>query len=159
MIGKMKKGKSILGFTAILFAGSFLISGCNQVNQEKKISELIETDLAFSEMSSDKGVKRAFESYISSDEAISDGLLPIDAKNVVLEQFRNCSDSGYVLSWKPLGANIVSSGNIGYTYGIYQIASIDTVTKGTYVTVWKKTKEGNWKFMLDIDNKDLGKIN
>jgi ketosteroid isomerase-like protein len=53
---------------------------------------------------------------------------------------------------------------MGYTYGIYTV-EMDSpegtvVTKeGTYATIWKKDKDGNWKFVLDTGNQGLGKKN
>jgi ketosteroid isomerase-like protein len=32
----------------------------------------------------------------------------------------------------------------------------DTVLRGTYVSVWKKQKDGKWKFMLDTGNEGIG---
>jgi ketosteroid isomerase-like protein len=31
--------------------------------------------------------------------------------------------------------------------------------EGTYVTIWKKGQNGNWKFVLDTGNQGLGKKN
>jgi ketosteroid isomerase-like protein len=160
MIRKMKKGKRLSGIAVAAFAGILIFSACSNLKKEKMISDLMETDLAFSEMSSDKGIKRAFENYIDTSAIVFNANFnPIDGKNAAIEHFRNLTDSGYVISWKPIGADIVSSGNMGYTYGIYQIASIDSVAKGTYISVWKKSKNGSWKLVLDSDNNDLRKIN
>lgn len=156
----MIKGKNIVGVVIAAFALVLLFATCSNVNKERMIAELIETDLAFSEMTGDKGVKRAFGNYIDTNGIlVGVSQMPIDGKNAVIEHFRNYSDSGYVVSWKPLGADIASSGNMGYTYGVYQIASIDSVSKGTYVSIWKKSDKGNWKCVLDSDNEGIGRIN
>jgi ketosteroid isomerase-like protein len=54
---------------------------------------------------------------------------------------------------------VALSGELGYTYGIYEVRSrggIKTIGEGTYVTIWKKDRQGNWKFVLDAGNEGLG---
>jgi ketosteroid isomerase-like protein len=156
----MKKNKSSFYIGIAVVALIMVLSACSKANKEKMIHELMETDLAFSEMSGDKGVKRACLNYIDTNGILlKDGQMPIDGKNAVIEHFRNYSDSGYVLSWKPIGADIAVSGNMGYTYGVYQIASIDSVSKGTYVTIWKKSEKDGWKLVLDSDNEGISQVN
>jgi ketosteroid isomerase-like protein len=151
----MKKGKTFLGNGMIITAIVLMFTTCS-TNKENLISELIQTDLAFSELSGDKGVKRALVDFIDTANLfLANNQMLIDVKNVVIEHFRNSSDSGIVLSWKPLGADITASGNVGYTYGTFKVESIDSVAKGTYVSMWKKDKNGEWKFVLDSDNKEI----
>jgi ketosteroid isomerase-like protein len=65
------------------------------------------------------------------------------------------SDTAYTLSWKPLKAEISKSGDIGYTYGIYELILPDTTLNGTYVNIWKKENDGEWKFVLNSNNSGL----
>ena len=56
-----------------------------------------------------------------------------------------------------VGADISSSGDMGYTYGTYEFASSDrngkpVVDHGKYTTIWKKQKDGSWKVVLDMGN-------
>jgi len=46
---------------------------------------------------------------------------------------------------------------MGYTYGIYALAlnQNDSLSFGTYVSIWKKQKDGTWKFVLDSGNEGL----
>jgi len=46
---------------------------------------------------------------------------------------------------------------LGYTYGIYQFTTPDTITKGTYVSIWKKGADEKWKYVFDSGNQGLGK--
>jgi ketosteroid isomerase-like protein len=78
-----------------------------------------------------------------------------------IEEIYSKPDTSFSLSWEPLNADISSSGDMGFTYGIYTIhmdsPEGDKVTKeGTYVTIWKKNKAGEWKFVLDTGNQGLG---
>jgi ketosteroid isomerase-like protein len=73
-------------------------------------------------------------------------------------------DTSFILSWEPLFADISKSNDLGYTYGVYKVQMDSpegsTVDKeGTYVTIWKKDKNGDWKFVLDTGNQGLGPDN
>lgn len=75
-----------------------------------------------------------------------------------LEEFFSAPDSAYLLTWEPLFAEISSSGDLGYAYGIYTYSSATDSTspssQGTYVSIWKKTPAG-WKYVLDSGNPGL----
>jgi ketosteroid isomerase-like protein len=67
------------------------------------------------------------------------------------------NDSTVQLTWEPEGGDISTSGELGYTYGIYELkGSNDVVERGTYVTIWKKQEDGKWKFVLDSGNQGIG---
>jgi len=156
----MKKAYFFFKLCVSAIALGFIITSCGSKNNQEMLDELLKVDQEFSEMSGDKGVKKAFLSYIdTAGILLRENQMPIDGKQAVIEHFRNYSDSGYVLSWTPLGADIASSGNLGYTYGVYKVESIDKVSKGTYVTIWKKNKKGAWKLVLDSGNNGIGEIN
>jgi ketosteroid isomerase-like protein len=77
------------------------------------------------------------------------------------EKFFSKPDSGYTLTWQPLYADIAQSGELGYTFGIYELKSKNQEGKEmlenvTYVSIWKKDQSGNWKFVLDTGNEGLG---
>jgi ketosteroid isomerase-like protein len=153
----MKKLSNRIVSAGILAVTVIFLNSCQNVKKEKEIAELIKTDQAFSTISSNKGVKRALAEYIdTSDLVFNKDIKPIDGKDAAIKYFSNQSDSGIVFTWKPIGANIVNSGNIGLTYGIYQIESIDSVSKGTYVTVWKKSTDGKWKLALNTGKETFG---
>ena len=136
----------------------FLIFASNSCNQKKILAkknspeEIIKADEAFSALSKKSGMKRAFIEYIA-DEGI---LLrpnhpPIIGANAI-DFLSQANDSSYTLTWSPGGAEIAISGEMGYTYGIYKLETKDTVLRGTYVSIWKKQKDGQWKFILDSGN-------
>jgi ketosteroid isomerase-like protein len=65
------------------------------------------------------------------------------------------SDTAYTLSWQPMNAEISKSGDLGFTYGVYELSIKDSVYKGTYVSIWKKQNDGSWKFVLDSGNEGI----
>jgi ketosteroid isomerase-like protein len=64
------------------------------------------------------------------------------------------ADPGYSLRWHPENGSMVIPGILGYTTGPYEQRSQDeagrtVVTRGTYVSMWKKQDDGTWKIILD----------
>ena len=120
--------------------------------------ELMDVDRAFSKMSEEKGMKNAFLEYIDSNGVLlRPGNLPIagaDAVDYLIQQ----NDTAYTLKWEPRNGAVAKSGELGYTYGIYALrpSQKDTIIYGTYVSIWKKEKNGEWKFVLDTGNEGIG---
>jgi ketosteroid isomerase-like protein len=138
-------------FTCLLFS-------CDQksrTTQQSSTFEILAADMAFSDMSRQVGMKKAFLQYIDNDGT----LLRPDHMPVVgadaIDLLSVLSDTAYTLSWKPLKAEISKSGDIGYTYGIYELILPDTTLNGTYVNIWKKENDGEWKFVLNSNNSGL----
>ena len=66
-----------------------------------------------------------------------------------IEYLTEINDSSYTLTWEPTAAQVSASGDLGYSYGIYNLELQDTTLQGTYLSIWKKQKDGKWKFVLD----------
>jgi ketosteroid isomerase-like protein len=57
-------------------------------------------------------------------------------------------------SWTSEKAVVSSSGDLGYIWGHYQVkaktkAGADTTLTGAYCTIYKKTRSGAWKAVMD----------
>lgn len=67
-------------------------------------------------------------------------------------------DANFQLSWEPVKAEMFPSGTMGYTAGRFTIRGKGktgpTETKGTYLTVWQKQKDGSWKVLADGGSTD-----
>ncbi len=70
---------------------------------------------------------------------------------------QNQKEGGATLTWEPQAAEVARSGDLGYTYGLYTVTTKDTSFQGTYVSIWKKQKDGSWKFVLDTGNPGVGR--
>jgi ketosteroid isomerase-like protein len=133
----------------------FLI-GCNKPTSLDMNKELIDVDRAFSALSKEKGMNHAFLSYVAEDGVmLSPNKMPVVGKNKIGDLFKS-DDSKTVFTWNPLYAEVAKSGDLGYTYGTYEILEGESRQKGTYVSVWKKDTTWEWKFVLDSGNKGLG---
>ena len=128
---------------------------------EKKMVhlELMEADKSFSVLSEQKGMRNAFIECIDSNGVLlRANYLPMVGANAI-DFLIQQDDSGYKLSLNPQHAEVSSSGEWGYTYGIYALRpnSIDTVIYGSYTNIWKKQIDGKWKLLLNSGNEGIGK--
>jgi ketosteroid isomerase-like protein len=154
--------KSISWLIVFLCSFILLFNGCDQAKKhEKMVNELMKLDREFARESVEKGSHTSFLSYIDdSCVLLRPNRAPVIGRNKIEEMF-STPDTSFTLNWEPSFANVAASGDLGYTYGIYSVEMDSpegtTVTKeGTYVTIWKKDKDGNWKFVLDTGNQGLG---
>ena len=84
---------------------------------EKETAVLINTELAFSAMSVEKGMAAAFIAFADKDVVkLSDGRFPIVGKAALEASFKD-APAGFTLSWYPLKAEVSRSADLGYTYG------------------------------------------
>lgn len=111
------------------------------------------TDLAFSQMSEEEGIKKAFAYYADEDVVrLVEGAEPTVGKEALIKHFSGVDESVVTLSWKPIKAEIAQSADLGYTYGKFYLTltdSVETTSTGFYVSIWKKQKDGSWKYVLD----------
>lgn len=130
------------------------------IEQEKQ--KLLQVDVDFSNYSKLYGVNKAFLKYVAENGVLlRQNHYPIVGYDKVKEFFQN-PDTSFTLTWLPDFADVAISGELGYTYGIYKLQVTDdkgqpVIYNGTYVSIWKKDREGNWKFVLDSGNSGLEK--
>lgn len=145
----MKSLVLFLGFCSIL-----LIVSCSE--SVSTLEDLFETDRAFSKLSEETSIEEAFLIYAADNAVIlRDNQMPIIGKADISNSFEGLSGD-VVLTWEPLAGEISKSGDLGYTYGIYEFKKDTSVSKGTYVSIWKKQRDGSWRYVLDTGNEGLG---
>ena len=146
------------GFVILMMIGS-----CENKKDIKQLpvadkKELMEVDRAFSNLSEAKGMKNAFIEFADSNAVLlRPNEMPIVGANAI-DFLIQLNDSDFTLTWQPNNGVISSSGDLGFTYGIYAMKpkSKDTTIYGTYTSIWKKQKDGKWKFILDSGNEGIG---
>ena len=122
-----------------------------RVNAEAARSALLSVDREFSKASADQGAREAFLLFAAKDVRLfrndhfpfvgragaADALAPIAAE----------------WTWTPAFAGVSVSGDLGYSYGIYELRARDparTVSeRGNYARVWKKVND-EWKVVVDV---------
>jgi ketosteroid isomerase-like protein len=154
---KLKKMRAMRPIYLIIF--STLLMGCSsQKKQGMQEQELIETDLAFSEMSMEKGMTSAFVAYCAENGVLlRKDAMPVVGRSAIEMLLGKSDDQTFDLTWEPIHARVSASGDLGYTYGLYTIKLKEAglVSRGTYVSVWTK-ENGSWKWVLDSGNEGLG---
>jgi ketosteroid isomerase-like protein len=128
-----------------------------EVNTAREaLQEIQQTDIDFSNFSKEHGLRKAFLQYIDDDGILMrDNAMPFVGANAI-DYIASRNDSSILLTWEPRGGDVAASGDLGYTYGVYEMKDSVNVQKGTYVTIWKKQPDGKWKFVLDSGNQGTG---
>lgn len=117
---------------------------------------LYETDRRFSQTAGMLGVAEAFRQFLAERAVkLPNGELPIEGRQAIYEHLLQVGDAH--LEWAPVAAEVARSGELGYTWGFYEVRAREpggrTVTGyGKYTTLWQKQPDGAWKVILDIGN-------
>jgi ketosteroid isomerase-like protein len=124
-----------------------------QPDIESERAGLINQEREFLKASQAAGVMKAFQDYMSDAARLHrNGMQPMTEKAAILSYF---SEKERTLRWEPIKADVSRSGDLGYTYGSYEVkaeGASPAVEKGYYVRVWKRNPQGKWKIVLDTTN-------
>jgi ketosteroid isomerase-like protein len=146
-------------FYLVTIISTAMIMSCNMTVSDTsvQIKEMMNADREFSAMSQSKGMKAAFLHYLDSNGVLlRPDHYPIIGKDAI-SFLRAREDSSFTLTWEPQSGELATSGDLGYTYGLYTFLNKDTTFQGVYVSIWKKQNDGDWKFVLDTGNPGVGK--
>ena len=147
----------------LLLSATLLGAGCSSpsgqpnsgIPDDSAKNQLLQADLAFSQLSASHGQQYAYMQYMADQGVL---LRPHHdpMKESMVRLFIQMMDtSKSSMTWRPTDAEVSSSGDLGYTYGVYSYRTRDSLFQGTYVTVWKKDPDGKWKAVLDSGNPGL----
>lgn len=140
----------------LLVTGIFLL-GCAPGGEDEK-SRLLETDRQFARLSVAAGAAEAFHEYLAPNATgMPEGAHPIRGREEIYKRMAP-SQKSYTLAWEPQDGAVARSGELGYTWGLYQVIPADTaageeIEYGKYLNVWQKQPDGAWKVLYDIGNK------
>ena len=120
-------------------------------SQEKSRAEIVQAEKDFAQRAKEKGAADAFYTFADDSAVIKRGSQVIKGKDAIKEFYKKQPASGE-LQWSPDFAD--ASGDLGYTYGKFTFSLKDSTGKlnevhGIFHTVWKRQKDGNWKFVFD----------
>jgi ketosteroid isomerase-like protein len=108
-----------------------------------EVEKIRQTDVEFSLLSKEKGMKEAFLAYVDDNGVLlRPNMMPVVGFDNV-KRFLEEGDTEFTLTWKPLFADVGNSLDLGYTYGTYELSFKDDngiiqTRYGTYVSIWKK---------------------
>jgi ketosteroid isomerase-like protein len=149
---------SLLSIGALLIAmiaspGARRASASSQTTPETL--RLMEAE--FMKAAAERG-SAGYMSYYAEDAVeLPNGADAIQGKIDIAKGMSFLDDKKNRLQWKPVGADISSSGDLGYTYGTFEFQSVGkdgkpSVERGKYTSIWKKQGDGSWKVVLDMGN-------
>jgi len=149
--------KKIL-LSPFLLAACMLTYSCNNnkptnADPETTKKEITQAEKDFEKMAGEKGIAEAFWYFADSNAVIKrqhDSL--IHGKDGIKNYYSAAYFKTATVTWSPDFVDV--AGDIGYTYGKYKWQTKDSAGKtdestGVFHTVWKKQKDGSWKYVWD----------
>ncbi len=118
---------------------------------------LLQMEADFLKAATDRG-SAGYMSYYAEDAVeLPNGEAAIKGKTNIAKTMGFLDEKSNHLTWKPEGADVSSSGDLGYTYGTFEFSTVGkdgkpAVEHGKYTSIWKKQKDGSWKVVLDMGN-------
>ena len=137
---------------ALQFPSNDESSSSSQVDVAKGCATLFAQERKFSQTSAVNGARTAFNLYLADDaRVLRENAAPAIGKSASAALM---PENGRALTWQPSAADISKSGDLGYTYGTFELNTRGvTLQRGSYVRVWKK-HSGKWKVAFDVLSPD-----
>lgn len=143
------------------------VSGCAAVPEDGEDStklreELMQADRAFGAAARERGLDGWME-FMANDATRLPGLgeAPIKGTDAIRKADAPLfADRSRVLLWEPAHAGIFQDSAHGFTTGKYRMVQKtegkeDRVLRtGSYITWWRKEKDGKWRVILDTGAPD-----
>ena len=120
------------------------------VSAQTGLDEMIAAEKNFAAYSVAHSTKEAFLQFIDTGAVMFEKGEPVNGFQLWTKKEKRPG----VLRWRPRYAEIAASGDFGYTAGPWTFQPVtitdSIVANGYFFTVWKKNKDGVWKFILDV---------
>ena len=112
------------------------------------VRAMVDAERKFYQTGQEQGTRAAFLTFLADDSTVfRPG--PLNGKEVWSKRVEN----GLDLIWEPTFAAMARSADFGYTTGPAKWKASKNESKplgyGTFVSIWKKQKDGTWKVALD----------
>lgn len=114
---------------------------------------LLDLDREFERATAEHGVDGWVRFFAENGSMLPSGDMPIVGLEAIRQAMAELNE-GLVLRWKPERAEILIPDALGYTVGSYEqrVAGEDggdVVSRGRYVTIWRKQEDGSWRVVFD----------
>lgn len=137
----------------ITFAGCTIKADTK--NKAYCIQQIFKVEKDFNNLCQSKGIAEAFYTFADSNAVIkreNDTL--IKGKENIKAYYSNTKYKNATVSWKPDSAEVSEDCTMVSTYGNYVWRVTDSMGNkkefhGVFHTVWKKQKNGSWKYIWD----------
>ena len=118
--------------------------------------DLRQTDNDFSDAALRSGIGAAFATWAAPNGVMFAGTEVITGPDQIRELFARGGNNSSLV-WRPVHSGVASSGDLGFTVGEYVSTGQNAngaVSQhfGKYLTVWRKQRDGSWRFVVDGGN-------
>jgi uncharacterized protein (TIGR02246 family) len=161
-----RRRKKLMKDFATLFGVAILASticACNQARQalpdthDADVKAITDTEAQWSQATAANDFEKAISYYAEDAVLMTPGAEALEGKTAIGSAMRARSkDPAFSLHFKTSKADVAKSGELGYTWGAYQLSVTDPETHqvihdhGSYVTTYRKQRDGSWKAEADI---------
>jgi ketosteroid isomerase-like protein len=116
-------------------------------------SEILELESGFGENLRRQGARDGYLSTVAEYARVHRvKTFPILGKKAIGDYFANRKLEA--VAWEGIDGGVAGSGELGYSYGRYQLESHEDgkhrTEKGYFTHVWKRNAEGDWKLVADV---------
>jgi ketosteroid isomerase-like protein len=143
---------------AIAFLVLALSAACFGAGPVGPEQQLLDTDRAFAKAAQAR--RAAAWAQFMAEEAVAKGeKKPLNGKlEIVAAHERLFADPTTSLTWQPARAEMLVGKDLGYTTGDYELHTETPegkklTSRGQYITVWQKQKDGSWKVVYDAGSR------
>jgi len=154
------KAFATLCSTAVL---ALALTACNQApptppdTHDADVKALSDLETEWTKATAANDMDKALGYYAEDAVLIAPGMDAVQGKQAISATMRAMGkDPAFSLHFQTTKADVAKSGDMGYTWGVYQMTVTDSATHkpmndhGSYATVYKKQADGSWKAVLDI---------
>ncbi|MEE9464729.1 MAG: nuclear transport factor 2 family protein [Candidatus Neomarinimicrobiota bacterium] len=141
--------------TLLVSAGMLLGRCAAPVDVAAETARLLQTDREFSLYSVETNAAEAFRHYLDRESLQLPHLsAPIFGRDAIYE---GMVGDTYQLSWEPVAGEVAESGDLGWTWGNYELRFEDddgqpVARHGKYLNVWRLQPDDSWKVIVDMGN-------
>jgi ketosteroid isomerase-like protein len=120
---------------------------------------IVKAESAFAALASSEGTAKAFRDSMDAADGVTygGGSKPAIGRDEIYKAMGGDAPDDTTLSWYPTDVYAAKAGDMGVARGRWTATPKKGDAKpltGSYVTVWRKDANGQWKGFVDIGNAD-----
>lgn len=147
---------------------ALMMTACNQTPppapdaHEADVKAISILEAQWSKATAANNVDQALTYYADDAVLIAPGMEAAQGKDAITAAMKGMAkDPAFSLQFQTKDVDVAKSGDMGYSWGTYQLTVSNPAGKGTltdhgsYVTVYRKRADGSWKAVEDIASSAL----
>ena len=147
-------GSTPPAFPHAVDVGSAMLADVDMSRRTGALDAVRSADADFARDAGRRGTGEAFGLYAAEDAQIFSGPGDLITGPQAIAQSFGPRDDKSSLAWRPVEGEVAASGDLGFTVGNAVFtgeredgAAVVRYTK--YLTVWKKQRDGRWRYVVD----------